>query len=186
MDRPRGPGRFRVLPFLGLVLLGSALASESEPQALNQNAALRDFGSWQELTAGPHRVSPQVSALCVTGFNHPGEPVLNGGEHFIRVYANPQGYPLMRGPRGRKFPVGSVIAKVKLIEGGNRPDAVAFMVKHEAGYSPESLDWEFLFFQGNPLHQKALSAGSRCRECHGNLTEGDGVFGSYLAERQGK
>jgi hypothetical protein len=184
MNRPCGLRRSRVFLFLGLVLFGSALASE--PQALNQRAALRDFGSWQELTAGPYKVSPQVSTLCVTGFDHPGELVLNGGDHFIRVYANPQAHPLMRSPRGPKFPVGSVIAKAKLKTGSTRPVAVAFMVKHEAGYSPESLDWEFLFFEGAPLRQKALSAGSRCQDCHGNLTEGDGVFGSYLAERQGR
>ena len=103
----------------------------------------------------------------------------------IRVYANPQAYPLLHNSRGPKFPVGSILAKAKLVEGSPRPVAVAFMIKHEAGYDPEALDWEFLYFDGDPLRQAKLDAGlGTCQGCHGSLKEGDGVFGSYLPERQ--
>jgi Cytochrome P460 len=186
MNRTRSLGRTRAFLFLGLALLGSTFSGGSERPTLSESAALRDFGSWQELTQGPYEVSPQVSAKCITGFNHPGEPLAPGADHFIRVYANPQAHPLMRSPRGPKFPVGSMIAKVKLKERSTHPEAVAFMVKREAGYSSASLDWEFLFFEGDPLRQKVLSADLTCEQCHGSLKEGDGVFGSYLAERQGR
>src|SRR5215210_744505 len=116
MNRTRSLGRTRVFLFLVLALLGSALSGGSERPTLSEYAALGDFDSWQELTQGPNEVSPQVSAQCITGFNHPGEPLAPGADHFIRVYANPQAHPLMRGPRGPKFPVGSVIAKAKLKE----------------------------------------------------------------------
>jgi hypothetical protein len=80
-----------------------------------------------------------------------------------------------------------MIAKAKLVEGSRRPVAVAFMIKHEAGYAPEALDWEFLYFDGDPLRRVSLDAGLRaCQGCHGSLKEGDGVFGSYLPERQGR
>jgi Cytochrome P460 len=56
---------------------------------------------------------------------------------------------------------------------------LAFMVKRKAGFNPASLDWEFLFFDGQVKRQ--MSAGSTCQDCHGNRKEADGVFGSYLS-----
>lgn len=188
MNKVQGLSRSRSVLFLSLALLGGALAGESETGSLKEHAALRDFESWQEITKGPHKVAPEVWSLCVAPpakqIEHPGELVPFGADRFIRVYANPQAYPLMREPRGPKYPVGSRIAKVKLLPGGYRPVSVAFMVKREAGYNPSSLDWEFLFFDGDPLRQSKGDV-SGCRGCHGNLTAGDGVFGSYLPERQG-
>jgi hypothetical protein len=190
MDRAHGLGRTRVFLFLVFILLGSALLGGSEPQILSGNAALRSYESWQELTQGPYKVPPQVWAGCIPPpakeYYHPGELVPRDADRFIRVYANPQAQPLMRSPRGPKFPVGSAIAKVKLLPGSHQPVAVAFMIKREAGFAPGSLDWEFLFFEGAPLRRMALGKNERCQECHGNLKRADGVFGSYLAERQGE
>jgi cytochrome P460 len=182
-------GRSVSLLALGLAFLGSAPKGSVPLEDLAQNAALRDFESWKELTEGPYKVHPRVWAGCVPPssqqYDHPGELLAYGSDRFIRVYADPQALPLMRSPRGPKFPVGSKIAKVKLLPGSTRPVSVAFMVKREAGYNPASLDWEFLFFDGQPLRQTALDAGARCQECHGGMVEGDGVYGSYLAERRG-
>lgn len=184
---------FRLGPLLLLAFvgLGSAPQGSAAPQELAANADLRDFESWEELTPGPYRVPSVLSTLCAPHpagqtppLMHPGEPAVHD-DHFIRVYADPQALSLMRSPRGPKFPVGSRIAKVKLREGSDRPDSVAFMVKREAGYNPASLDWEFLFFDGQPLRQTRLGPGARCQECHGGMVEGDGVYGSYLPERQG-
>jgi hypothetical protein len=176
-----------VLFFLALALLGGVLAGQSEPTALKEHAALRDFASWQELTKGPHKVAPRTWSLCVPPpakqLKHPGELVPFGADRFIRVYANPQAYPLMRAPRGTTFPAGSRIAKVKLLPGSDLPVSVAFMVKREAGYNPASLDWEYLFFDGDSLRQSKGDL-SGCQGCHGDFKAGDGVFGSYLPERQ--
>ncbi len=186
----RSSSRFRAALVLGLALLGGSLPGLSALPALSGNAALRDFESWQELTTGPYKVPRPVWTLCTpepaTQLSHPGETLPTGTDRFIRVYANPKAFPLMRSPRGTKFPVGSVIAKAKLVEGSSRPVSVAFMIKREAGFDPASLDWELLFFSGNPMQQVNLSAGSSCQQCHGNLKEADGVYGSYLAERQGR
>ncbi len=188
MNRSHGFRRSRiVLVFLALVLLGGALAGEREPQSLTEHATLRGFASWQELTKGPHKVAPRLWTMCQPPppklIEHPGDLVPFGADRFIRVYANPQAYPLMRKPRGPKYPVGARIAKVKLLPGGSRPVSVAFMVKREAGYNPASLDWEFLFFDGDPLRQSKGDV-SGCQRCHGDFKAGDGVFGSYLPERQ--
>ena len=194
MNVLHGFRRTRIILFLSLALTGGVLAGQSEPKALKESAALRDFESWQELTKGPHKVAPKLWSLCMAPppklIEHPGELLPFGADRFIRVYANPPAYPLMRQPRGPKYPVGSRIAKVKLLPGGNRgnrgnrPVSVAFMVKREAGYNPSSLDWQFLFFDGDPLRMSEGDVSS-CQRCHGDFKVGDGVFGSYLPERQG-
>jgi hypothetical protein len=164
-----------LLSLLSLAFLGSAPAPE-------ENALLRTYASWEELTPGPHKVPAASAALCVPPHTvtHPGvdDHQPSGTDHFIRVYANPPAVPLLRSHRGEKFPVGAMIAKVKLLQGSDRPVSVAFMIKRKAGFKPSSLDWEFLFFDGQMKQQAA--AGSRCQECHGGLKEVDGVFASYL------
>jgi hypothetical protein len=168
-------GMFFLLSLFSLAFLGSAPAPE-------ENALLRTYASWEELTPGPHKVPAASAALCIPAYiiTHPGVDDLqpSGTDHFIRVYANPRAVPLLRSRRGEKFPVGAMIAKVKLLQGKDLPVSVAFMIKREAGYNPGSLDWEFLFFDGQMKQQ--VPAGSQCQECHGGLKEVDGVFASYL------
>lgn len=171
--------------FAGL-LIGSALWGQG--QTLSQNATLRSFESWDEPTAGPYKVDPGLWTQCMPPvggppLSHPGETA--AAAHFIRVYANPKAAPVLRAGRGPKFPVGSILAKAKLLEGSRRPVSVAFMVKREKGYNPASLDWEFLFYAGEQLRPISLKAGATCQGCHGGQAEGDGVYGSYLAERRG-
>lgn len=189
MTRPDRCKRFRASRVLSLAFLVSALAVQGEPQTLERSSSLRDFASWREATSGPYKVPREIWTACMPPFpvSHPGRSVAAAGDQdlSIRVYANPPVYPLLRSPRGPQFPVGSIVAKAKLVEGSPGPVAVAFMIKHEAGYDPEALDWEFLYFDGDPLRRVRLGADSRaCQGCHGALKEGDGVFGSYLPERQ--
>jgi hypothetical protein len=178
-----------VLGILGLAFLVSALALQGEQQTLERSTMLRDFASWPEATSGPYEVPYELWTWCMPTASslHPGRPIASLADRdlSIRVYANPQAYPLLRGPRGPQFPVGSIIAKAKLVEGSSNPVAVAFMVKREAGYDPEALDWEFLYFDGVPLRRANLDRVT-CGRCHGSLQEGDGVFGSYLPERSGR
>jgi len=183
--------RFRASRVLGLAFLVSTLAVQGEPQALERSSSLRDFASWREATSGLYKVPQEIWTACMppTQVGHPGRRVASDADMdlSIRVYANPPAYPLLRSPRGPQFPVGSILAKEKLVEGSPDPVAVAFMIKHEAGYDPEARDWEFLYFDGDPLRRVSLGAASRtCQECHGSLKKGDGVFGSYLPERQDK
>jgi len=183
--------RSRASRALALALLVSALAVQGEPQTLERSSSLRDFASWREATRGPYKVPRELWANCMPPMpvSHPGRRVAYDVDQdlAIRVYANPLAYPLLQSPRGPKFPVGAIVAKAKLVEGSPGLVAVAFMIKHEAGYDPAALDWEFLYFEGDPLRQVSLGADSRtCQGCHGSLKEGDGVFGSYLPERQNK
>jgi len=172
-------GEFLLLGLLGLALLGSAPARDDKE---NETAALRAYASWSEITHGPYKVSPAVSALCMPPLPqaiHPGDVDPGGADPFIRVYANAEAAPLLRSHGGERYPVGAVIAKAKLLQGKDAPVSVAFMVKRKAGFHPASLDWEFLFFDGSV--KRRVSAGSACQGCHGNRKETDGVFGSYLS-----
>ena len=88
----------------------------------------------------------------------------------------------MREQRVESYPVGSVVAKVKLIEGSSEPTGVAFMVKREPGYNPQGRDWEYFLFEGKPLKLNARGALSTCQGCHGEQEYTDGLYRSYLSD----
>ncbi|MFL6200984.1 MAG: cytochrome P460 family protein [Thermoanaerobaculia bacterium] len=149
---------------------------------------LRDYSSWQEVTSGPHKVLPEISAACAPpippepDLPHPGAVDLQGKDRFIRVFASSPAASLMREPRVESYPVGSVVAKVKLIEGSAEPTGVAFMIKRESGYNPKGRDWEYLVFEGKPLRLSARGVLSTCQGCHGEQTYTDGLYRSYLSD----
>jgi cytochrome c553 len=148
---------------------------------------LRDYSSWQEVTDGPHKVLPKVWTICSApsppGWElpHPGEAEVQGKDRYVRVFASSQAASLMRDSRVERFPEGSVVAKVKLVEGSSEPVAVAFMVKREPRSNPEGRDWEFFFFQGKPLKLSARGALAACQSCHGEQAYTDGLYRSYLS-----
>ena len=146
---------------------------------------LRDYSSWQEVTSGPHKVLPEISAACAPPIPpepHPGAVEVQGKDRYIRVFASSHTASLMREPRVESYPEGSVVAKVKLIEGSSEPTGIAFMIKREAGYNPEGRDWEYLVFEGKPLKLSARGALSTCQGCHAEQTYTDGLYRSYLSD----
>lgn len=146
---------------------------------------LRDYSSWQEVTSGPHKVLPEISELCVPPIPpepHPGAAGLEGKDRYIRVFASSNIASLLQEPRVERYPEGSVVAKVKLVEGSSEPTGIAFMIKHEPGYNPEGRDWEYLIFEGKPLRLSARGALSTCQRCHGEQTYTDGLYRSYLSD----
>src|SRR5262245_6847717 len=111
--------RFRTSHVLSLAFLVRALAVQGEPPALERSSSLRDFASWPEVTSEPYKVPQEIWSACMPPFptHHPGRPVVSDADQelSIRVYANPPAYPLLRSPRGPQFPVGSILAKAKLV-----------------------------------------------------------------------
>ena len=109
---------------------------------------LRDYSSWQEVTAGPHKVLPKTWSLCMA-------PAPPGWELPIPARSRPREgpvHPRLRhshtarscaASRVERYPEGSAVAKVKLVEGSSEPVAVAFMVKGKPGSNPEGRDWEY-------------------------------------------
>ena len=160
-----------------------SLRAEDPQPPLADFDELLDYASWPEVTSGPHKV-PQRSVFdCMSpDFPHPGAVDDWDKDRYVRVFATSEAAPLMREQRVESYPVGSVVAKVKLIEGSSEPTGVAFMVKRERGYNLESRDWEFFVFEGRPLRLAARGAISTCQNCHGELTYTDGLYRSYLSD----
>jgi hypothetical protein len=169
-----------VVVFLAVCM---ALRAEAPQPRLADFAELRDYASWPEVTSGPHKVPQQAATDCMApGFPHPGAADPSDKDRYVRVFATSEAAPLMRAPRVESYPVGSVVAKVKLIDGSSEPTGVAFMVKREPGSNPKSRDWEFFIFEGKPLRLAAHGAVETCQNCHGEQTYTDGLYRSYLSD----
>ena len=173
---------------VAILAVGAALLWAGPDSRLANFKELRDYASWEEVTSGPHEVLPEISAQCAPAFSfepdppHPGAVEAQGKDRYIRVFASSHTASLMREPRVESYPEGSVVAKVKLIEGSSEPTGIAFMVKREAGYNPEGRDWEYLVFEGKPLKLSARGALSTCQGCHAEQTYTDGLYRSYLSD----
>jgi hypothetical protein len=168
-----------------LVAVAVLGAAPSQPR-LDDFEELRDYSSWQEVTSGPHQVPLQAAADCMAPqLPHPGAVELPDRDRYVRVFASSQAAPLMRAPRVESYPVGSVVAKVKLVEGFSEPTGVAFMVKGKPGSNPEGRDWEYFVFEGQPLRLAARGAVASCQRCHGEMTYTDGLYRSYLSDGTG-
>jgi hypothetical protein len=107
-----------------------------------------------------------------------------GGPHkdkFVSVYVNDTGKSAMMSEPVRKFPVGSIIVKEKFstAEGGS-PELMTAMRKREAGYNPESGDWEYLVINGEGTKVEARGKLDECMSCHAAVGKQDFVFRSYL------
>src|SRR4026209_1079444 len=147
-----------------------SLRAEDPQPRLADFEELLDYASWPEITSGPHKV-PQQSVLdCMApAFPHPGAADRADKDRYVRVFATSEAAPLMREPRVESYPVGSVVAKVKLIEGSAEPTGVAFMVQREPGYTPEGRDCVYFVFEGKPLRLAARGPISTCQNCHGEM-----------------
>jgi Cytochrome P460 len=165
--------------------VGAVLRADDPQPRLVDFEELRDYSSWQEVTSGPHKVLPEVSAQCMPPMPpepHPGAAEIEGKNRYIRVFASSHAASLMPEPRVESYPEGSAVAKVKLIEGSSEPTGVAFMIKREPGYNPEGRDWEYFVFEGKPLRLTARGAISTCQRCHGAQNYTDGLYRSYLSD----
>ena len=168
-----------------LLAVGAALLWADPNPLLADFEELRDYSSWQEITSGPHQVLPEISAQCMPAIPpepHPGAVDLEGKDPYIQVFASSHAASLMPESRVERYPEGSAVAKVKLVEGSSEPSGVAFMVKREPGYNPEGRDWEYFLFEGEPLKLTARGAISTCQGCHGEQTYTDGLYRRYLSD----
>jgi hypothetical protein len=98
---------------------------------------LSRYRDWQ--ADDVHAVSVYVSSLCAPSLgvaSHESDLVrpgleghrLNGphAQRYVRVFANPAAVAAARDPAATSFPVGSILAKEKLLARGGMPQAVAF------------------------------------------------------------
>jgi Cytochrome P460 len=161
---------------LGVAVGSIALVAVSAELVVNQQNARTFYRDFTRLTKHPHLVAPLTAALCTT----PSHAVIEqesrmSGPHYksqVHLYANPVAIPAIT-DRKTPFPVGSVIVKEKLADGGT-VSGVGGMVKRAAGYDPPNGDWEY-FYYGDPGEFTSGRITS-CSECHRTAKSTDYVY----------
>lgn len=79
------------------------------------------------------------------------------------------------------FPVGSIIVRERHDEELKPlPNKVIAMVKREAGFSPNTGDWEFFMFDGWTLALQLRETTGNCAACHSQAKATDWSFRTYM------
>jgi hypothetical protein len=101
----------------------------------------------------------------------------------FKVYVNPVGKKAMLSTM--KYPVGSIIVKEKLEGKGSdlKVELLTVMRKHEAGFSPDTGDWEFLVTDRAGESIAAPESLVNCMGCHQDRKNSDYVFATYLPHK---
>jgi len=139
------------------------------------------YRQWTRVNPKPQMVVAQNSALCAIpmAVAAPGSP--HGPDKYITVYVNEIGRHAMMEEKTPQFPQGSVIVKEKLTTAKSAtPEMLTVMVKREAGYNPDSGDWEYMVFDGSGKTVQARGKLENCQACHRMDQDTDYVSRSYL------
>lgn len=160
---------------LALVAIASAAPEDAELLKL-----VHERGALEKITPKPVDMEGNAAARCA-----PAKP-LESGPHAaaqILVYANDLAALPIFDPWG-KFPVGSLVLKEKLHKDTAEPTLFTGMWKREAGYFPETGDWEF--FTVDAKAEKVLERGKldSCAKCHQNYPNGDCITKLYATPTQ--
>ncbi len=79
------------------------------------------------------------------------------------------------------FPVGSILVRERHDEELKPlPNKVIAMVKREAGFSPNTGDWEFFMFDGWTLALQLRETTGNCAACHSQAKATDWTFRTYM------
>jgi hypothetical protein len=140
------------------------------------------YRTWPQLLKTPHQVPLELALRCAAP--KPEDWALAARKHgphtqrFIRVYANPKAVTALRA--GQSLPVGSVIAKDKLVNAQDEtPEGVGLMVRRSDAKLAATGGWEFLYFPAGGSRQETHE---QCAGCHRAARASDCVFGSYPAQ----
>src|SRR5689334_14810417 len=172
-----------------VLLLGAAITLRSRsPETARstddtQNAGdkvIAGYRQWTRVNPKPAMVSAQVAELCApASAPNPNGP--HGPDKYITVYVNEIGRHAMMEEKTPQFPQGSVIVKEKLTTAKSAtPELLTVMVKREAGYNPDSGDWEYMVFDGSGKSVQARGKLENCQACHKMDQDTDYVSRSYL------
>jgi hypothetical protein len=141
-------------------------------------AKIRDVQQIERrVTAKPHRMNPNTAGLCIVV---PKADV--HGDRFCDVFVSTEAEKTIRSGLG-KYPANSLIVKAKYPR-ANRKNIELYTVmrKMDAGYAPESGDWEYAVVDGAARHVLARGLISSCVECHQEYKSTDFVTRTYLSD----
>ena len=91
-------------------------------------------------------------------------------------YVNEIGRSAMLGAAPRKFPVGSIIVRERLLPGSSSPDQLVVMIKHEPAFNPKGNGWEFLSADGPLTRITKRERDGACLKCHASASQNDFIF----------
>lgn len=166
---------------LVLVLSSLALTASVAPPKLPEE--VRDYPSWTLVTPNPVPVPLSLWLLC----RHPNREELAEAErahgdhahHVVSIFVNGLAAAHFA-DASAAMPPGSIVVKEKL--DGDEVAAVAAMIKREAGFSPETGDWEFLYASKTSERGESKPLQAHCGGCHGAVKSTDWLFRSYLSD----
>ena len=139
------------------------------------------YRHWTRVNPTPALVLAQNLALCAapTVVAAPGSP--HGPDKYITVYVNEIGRHAMMEEKTPHFPQGSIVIKEKLKTAASTdPELLTVMIKREAGYNPDSGDWEYMVFDGSGKSVQARGKLENCQACHKMDEQTDYISRSYL------
>ena len=184
---------FSYLALLILVSVFSPLARSNigaQAQAKIASATVievKDFTGyrkWTRVNPEPVLMHSSVNMLCraPTPDNIAQRNRDPHSNKFIIVYVNEIGRHAMMEEKQPKFAVGSVIIKEKLTsKTSTQPELLTVMLKREAGFNPQSGDWEYLVLDGTATKTEARGRLQNCQSCHLSQSTTDFVYRNYLA-----
>ena len=144
--------------------------------------SLAKYKQWTLVNPTPQLMEPLPAISCVR--NPPGRE--QGSPHlhkYVSVFVNSIGRKAMMTQLLPKFPVGSMIVKEKLPSANaDKPELLTAMIKREAGYNPESGDWEYLVLDGPASEIQERGKLTRCAGCHAAYERNDYVTRTYLPD----
>ena len=170
-----------------LLAATTAAAAPARPPAAEPTLAsiASGYTRFRLLTPRPVPVDPQLALLCAPAA--PGRARAATEVHgphagaTIRVFMNALAAKAFAA-NADSYPVGSVVVKEKLADGGREPlraTGVGGMVKRAAGYDAAHGDWEYFYFE-QPARIESGAIAS-CAGCHASARAKDHVFGNWRA-----
>lgn len=174
--------------FVATVLLGTSLPTTSPGGFLKTIPELRNYRSWVKVTPKPIVLPPMVAVACAANLpmnNMPDDHTDKSQKKFFLVFVNRIGRAAMMAHDGRAFPKGTIIVKEKhSSETSISPELLTVMIKHQAGYSPETGDWEYMATNGAATSVEKRGKLENCQACHVTMKDQDFVYKSYVPWRR--
>lgn len=175
-----------------LILLGLAIAfarpaasARVEVTDDHDSNAISGYKSWVRVNPKPLKLSVALNVLCAAPTSASRIDASNNPhrQKYFTVYVNDVGQQAMTGQAKPRFPQGSIIVKEKLPdENATAPELLTVMIKREAGFNPQSGDWEYLVFDGTATRIEGRGKLESCQSCHAANKATDYVFRSYLPD----
>lgn len=172
---------------LGLVAVLTAgdAGQEAEPP-FELPFKLRNYRWWTPLVPEPREVALSSWSLCrsptaadlADRFGPHAKPL-------VMVFGSPDVAQGLLAADRRRFTIGAILAKEKLLARDGPPVGVAFMVKRMTPVFQDSGGWEFLYYPASPDPAEARRTHEHCAACHRSAAARDYVFGAYDEARLG-